>query len=389
MGGAMSKKAVVTGNLIKEINHKKILQLIGRGECLTKLDIAYALNISIPTVATNINELKKAGIIDEIESQIYTGGRKPKVIKLIPNARISLGVSITKYRISVIGLNLLNDIVIDYEVEFEGKEFEDYIIKAKKVIEQAIQEIGAKPCNILGVGLAIPGIINKEKGIIEQLNIGNKIIELQSIYDAFGYDVYIENEANLSLLAEKTMSDGEAAHHLIYICINESISGGIFINGQLFTGTNGRAGNLGQMRLLEKETGTAYKVEDYICARSLVARYKQRTGENIKSFLKFEKLFQLNDKVAHEILEEGIEVLMMTIYNLTMVLDIQRLIIGGKVGRLIKSQTTALQLIVNKYNEMMERLDLDITFSEIKNTMTKGAALLPLMEFYKCIENEK
>lgn len=95
----------------------------------------------------------------------------------------------------------------------------------------------------------------------------------------------------------------------------------------------------------------------------------------------------MNDPIACEILEEGIEILMMTIYNLTMVLDIQTLIIGGKVGRLIKTQPTVLQNVVNKYNEIMERLDLDITFSDIKNTTTLGAALLPILDFYK-ISNE-
>ncbi len=383
----MNKRVVLKGNLIKETNYKKILQLIGKGENLTKLDIAYTLKISIPTVTTNINELKEAGIIEEVESDIYTGGRKPKVIKLIPNTRISMGLTITKYKVAVAAMNLLNEVIGFKEMDCEEEQLIDYFIKGKQLIEELIKELQISEENLLGIGISIPGTINEKLGMIQQTNMGYEGILLNQIYELFGCTVYIENEANLSLLAEKNLGKYENLKNLIYIGINEGLGGGIFVNGDLYTGTSGRAGEFGHMRLVEKDTGRAYKVEDYISTRSLLFRYKQHTGENIKSFLKFEKLVKMNDKVACQILEEGIEILMMTIYNLTMVLDIQTLIIGGKVGRLIKSQPSVLQNVANKYNEIMDKLDLDITFSEVKHTTTLGAALLPILDFYK-ISNE-
>ena len=383
----MNKRVFGKGNLIKETNYKKILQLIGKGENLTKLDIAYTLKISIPTVTTNINELKEAGIIEEVESDIYTGGRKPKIIKLIPSTRISIGLSITKYKVAVAAMNLLNEVIGFKEMDCEEDQLIDYFIKGKELIEELVKELQISEENLLGIGISIPGTINEKLGMIQQTNMGYKGILLNQIYDLFGCTVYVENEANLSLLAEKNLGKYENLKNLIYIGINEGLGGGIFVNGELYTGTSGRAGEFGHMRLVEKDTGRAYKVEDYISTRSLLSRYKQHTGENIKSFLKFEKLVKMNDKIACQILEEGIEILMMTIYNLTMVLDIQTLIIGGKVGRLIKSQPNVLQNVANKYNEIMDKLDLDITFSDVRNTTTLGAALLPLLDFYK-ISNE-
>ena len=84
---------------------------------------------------------------------------------------------------------------------------------------------------------------------------------------------------------------------------------------------------------------------------------------------------------------DSIEILLMTIYNLTMVVDIQEIIIGGKVGRLIKSEPKLLEELMNKYSEIMDKLDLNICFSEIRNTSATGAALLPIIDFYK-ISNE-
>ena len=296
-------------------------------------------------------------------------------------------MSITKYKVAVAAMNLLNEVLISKEVDCEEEQLMTYFIKGKKLVDEVIEELKIPGENLLGIGISIPGTLNQNSGTIEQTNMGYKEIPLNQIYDLFDDTVYVENEANLSLLAEKNLGKYEELKNLIYIGINEGLGGGIFVNGEIYTGTSGRAGEFGHMRLVEKDTGRAYKVEDHISTRSLLNRYKQRTGENIKSFLKFEKLVKMNDPIACEILEEGIEILMMTIYNLTMVLDIQTLIIGGKVGRLIKTQPTVLQNVVNKYNEIMERLDLDITFSDIKNTTTLGAALLPILDFYK-ISNE-
>lgn len=383
----MNKREISKGNLIKETNYKKILQLIGKGQQLTKLDIAYTLKISIPTVTTNINELKQEGIIEEIESDIYTGGRKPKVIKLIPDSRISIGMSITKSKVVVVIMNLLEEVMLIKDKECEGGILSDYIQQGKELIQEAIEELNIKEESILGVGISIPGTLNQKLGVIEQTNMGYKEISLNHIYDLFNTTVYVENEANLSLLAEKSIRKYDDLKNLLYIGINEGLGGGIFVNGDLFTGTSGRAGEFGHMRFIEKETSKSYRVEDQISTRSLVQHYEQKTGENIESFSNFEKLVKTQNRVATEILMDSIEILLMTIYNLTMVVDIQEIIIGGKVGRLIKSEPKLLEELMNKYSEIMDKLDLNICFSEIRNTSATGAALLPIIDFYK-ISNE-
>lgn len=383
----MNKREISKGNLIKETNYKRILQLIGKGQHLTKLDIAYTLKISIPTVTTNINELKQEGIIDEIESDIYTGGRKPKIIKIIPNSRVSIGISITKFKVVVVIMNLLEDVMMVKESECEGGELVDYIEKGKGLIKEAIEELDIQEESILGVGISIPGTLNQKLGVIEQTNMGYKEISLNHIYNLFDTTVYIENEANLSLLAEKSIGKHDELKNLLYIGINEGLGGGVFVNGELFTGTSGRAGEFGHMRFIEKGTGRGYRVEDQISTRSLVQHYKQKTGENIKSFSNFEKLVKEQNPIAIEILMDGIEILLMTIYNLTMVLDIQKIVIGGKVGRLIKSEPRLLEKLINKYSEILDKLDLDMEFSEIRNTSATGAALLPIIDFYR-ISNE-
>lgn len=383
----MNKRVIAKGNLIKETNYKRILQLIGKGQQLTKLDIAYTLKISIPTVTTNINDLKQAGIIEEAESDIYTGGRKPKAITLIPNSRIAVGMSISRYKVVVVFTNLLEETLLVKEVEYDDGELRDYIARGKKLIEEGIEELGIEEEIILGIGLSIPGIINQRLGIVEQTNMGDKQISLDYIYNQFNSTVYIENEANLSLLAEKSLGKYEDDKNLLYIGINEGLGGGIFINGDIFTGTSGRAAEFGRMNFIGQKIGKGHKVEDKISTRSLVQQYVERTGKYIDHFTQFQELIRDKDEVALEILVDAIDILIITIYNLSMVLDIQNIIIGGKVARLIKSEADYLETRMKEYTDLLGGLDLKLNFSSIKNTTAVGAALLPIIDFYK-INNE-
>lgn len=385
----MNKRVVLKGNLIRETNYKKILQLIGKGQQLTKLDIAYTLKISIPTVTTNINELKAEGIIEEVESDIYTGGRKPKIIRLIPNSRFSIGMNITKDRVLVMFMNLQNEILETLEEECELSTPIEYILKGKELIKQGIQKLNIDEENILGVGISIPGTINQKLGIIEQTNMGFNEISLDKLYDLFDTNVYIENEANFSLLAEKNMGEYDEIENLIYIGINEGLGGAIFVNGDLFTGTAGRAGEFGRMKFVEQTTGESYFVEEMISTRGLVEHYEKRTGKVIKTYNNFKELITQKDEMAIQILSEGMEALLRVIYNLSMILDIQTIIVGGKVGRLIKSQPRLLAQVMDKHKTMLERLDLHIDFSDVRHTSTIGAAFLPMIDFYKInAENE-
>ena len=372
------------GNLIKEINYKKILQLLCKGEEWTKLDLANTLKLSIPTVTTNINELKQIGIIEEVESDIYTGGRRPKIIKSIPNSRVAIGLGITKSTVTVVIMNLKNEVLIKKEKEYLTDHFIDYIKVGKSLGDECLFELGIKEEQVLGIGISIPGTINQNKQVVEHTNMGYSNIQLSDIYNLFNYSVFIDNEANLSLLAERQQGAYEEFDDLIYIGINEGLGGGIFIAGKLFKGINGRAGEFGQMQIEdfqgEELIESGNEVEDYISTKGLIDKYNTLSLKRINYFAEFERLIKEEDEVAEKVLLKAVQVLHMVIYNLNMIFDIPNFIIGGKVGRLIKEEQIFNISIFE--DEMLGLSDLNIYFSDLRGTTAMGAALLPLIDLY-------
>lgn len=373
----------VKGNLIKEINYKKILQLLCKGEEWTKLDLANTLKLSIPTVTTNINELKQIGIIEEVESDIYTGGRRPKIIRSIPNSRVAIGLGITKSIITVVIMNLKNKVIFRREREYHADHFIDYIKVGKNLGDECLMELGIKEEQVLGIGISIPGTINQNKQIIEHTNMGYRNIELRDIYNLFNYSVFIDNEANLSLLAERQQGEYEELDDLIYIGINEGLGGGIFIAGKLFKGINGRAGEFGQMQIdhFLKNNLIGDKIEDYISTKGLIDKYNVLMPKNsINHFSEFENLIKEKNEVAGNVLIKAVQVLHMVIYNLSMIFDIPNFVIGGKVGRLIKAAGTFN--ISKLEREVLGLNELKIYFSDLRGSTAMGAALLPLIDLY-------
>ena len=374
----------VKGNLIKEINYKKILQLLCKGEEWTKLDLANTLKLSIPTVTTNINELKQIGIIEEVESDIYTGGRRPKIIKSIPNSRVAIGLGITKSTVTVVIMNLKNEVLIKKEKEYLTDHFIDYIKVGKSLGDECLFELGIKEEQVLGIGISIPGTINQNKQVVEHTNMGYSNIQLSDIYNLFNYSVFIDNEANLSLLAERQQGAYEEFDDLIYIGINEGLGGGLFIAGKLFKGINGRAGEFGQMQIEdfqgEELIESGNEVEDYISTKGLIDKYNTLSLKRINYFAEFERLIKEEDEVAEKVLLKAVQVLHMVIYNLNMIFDIPNFIIGGKVGRLIKEEQIFNISIFE--DEMLGLSDLNIYFSDLRGTTAMGAALLPLIDLY-------
>ena len=87
---------------IKKINRNNIYRIVLAKENTSKQEIAYQLNISIPTVSQNLNELIEEGLVKENGSFQSTGGRKAKIISSNPAARVALGLDITPNHVNLV-----------------------------------------------------------------------------------------------------------------------------------------------------------------------------------------------------------------------------------------------------------------------------------------------
>ncbi|MBP2033709.1 putative NBD/HSP70 family sugar kinase [Clostridium algifaecis] len=381
----MNKLKSVDQETIKILNQKKIINLLYRNKQLTKQEISQELNISIPTVINNINELIERGIVDDAGVAESTGGRKPTIIRFLPNSRYSFGVCITKDKVRIILTNLNFNIIEEraFDMPEEVQDFRSLILKIKDEIEDILSVYKIPFDKILGIGFSLPGTIDEEKLFLKNMtNFKVKNIYFKEFEKNFKMPIFIENEANASAYAESFINFKGYKNNLVFISITEGIGAGIIINNNVYKGINKRAGEIGHMTVVKNgrrcNCGKKGCWEVYASKKALLNEYKKEFGVKNKSLNDFLDMTKDNLK-AKEILDNYVGFLAEGIKNIILIFDPQNIIIGGEV---FSYKDLIEEDLINKVfedNSLYDKNECNVMFSSLGgNAAIFGAALLPM-----------
>lgn len=101
---------------------------------------------------------------------------------------------------------------------------------------------------VVGIGVGVPGIVNKEGIVLLAPNLGWKNSDLkQDLEELFEVPVIVENEANAGAFCEQKFGAGKDYENMVYISAGIGIGVGIFLNRELYQGKNGFSGEMGHM----------------------------------------------------------------------------------------------------------------------------------------------
>jgi glucokinase len=118
---------------------------------------------------------------------------------------------------------------------------------------QVMSKAGLAPSQVTAVGVGSPGPIDARTGVLTATpNLpGWKNVPLkQLIEEALGITTFLENDANAAALGEHRFGAGRGVQNMIYVTASTGIGGGLILNGQLYSGTTGAAGEIGHMTVL-------------------------------------------------------------------------------------------------------------------------------------------
>lgn len=307
----------------------------------SKVELAKQLNLSMPTVLTNVNELIETGLVTEKGELESTGGRKAVLIGLKSDYRYALGIDITANHLGIVLLNLCGEILEQKRVRMKFDADLSYYEKLAEELKK-IYEPRIDADKILGVGISLPGIINQaEKLLVKSHALHLENYSLKMIGQILAMPVYYENDANAAMLAENP----QKLKNSVYLSLNNTLGGAVCIDGALFTGQNRRAGEFGHMILVpdgKKCYCGKYGCADAYCAASVLTQGgKNRLEEFMESIQ--------TDIKTKEVWEEYLENLAILISNLRMSYDTD-IILGGEVGGYLQDYMVELGRKIFKYN---------------------------------------
>ncbi|HZG71664.1 MAG TPA: ROK family protein [Chondromyces sp.] len=245
-------KTVQTGdqNLVKQINKSIVFTYIVEKGPVSRAQISKDTKLNKATVSTMVSELINDSFIYEIGAGQSSGGRKPVLLYFNNHAGYSIGIDLgVNYLLGVL-TDLSGNIIEETNISLKNIEY-DYVLDTLfDMIQSLINKAPKSPYGIIGIGIGVPGMIDKDETILLAPNLKWKHISLkQAIEERFNIPTKIENEANAGSFGEQLYGAGKAISNLVYLSIGIGIGGGIIINNTLYTGASGISGEVGHFSI--------------------------------------------------------------------------------------------------------------------------------------------
>jgi len=237
--------------LVREYNELNILRCIKQYGPISRAGIAKRFKISKAAVSEIILNLINEGFVFEtgIGESTRMGGRKPILLEFNHESGYAIGVEIKRNSASVALGDLSAQLRSKYKIDFEtGTNLNQVLQLIFEKIHLLQQQPWVRTSRPIGIGVAIPGLINYERGLVIESDSlkGWQNVSIKQIFEhEFKRETLIENDVKTSALAELYFGNARNAQNVIYIWIADGIGAGLVINGQLYRGISASAGEVG------------------------------------------------------------------------------------------------------------------------------------------------
>jgi predicted NBD/HSP70 family sugar kinase len=324
----MPEKVTATTE-IKRANRTSIFQLLRKRGGLSKQDIVATLRLSLPTVTVNIDTLVAEGLVRESGSLGNTGGRKARAYSIVSDARLAIGLDLTRHYISAVVVDLTGKVINRIRLDHDFSQTDRYYRTLGKAVTELVNGAGleGRGDRILGVGIGVPGLVTPDHQRVfwgGPLNFTGATCADFSRY--IPYEASLHNDANAAGFAE--IWGREDISNAFYIMLSNFIGGSVLINNRIYPGENIRGGEIGHLTIIPNGKpcycGQRGHVDPYLAATVL----SDLCGGNLETFF---TLLKSGDRRAKSLFRQYLNHLAIAVINLRVLFDCS-IILGGYVG---------------------------------------------------------
>lgn len=399
----------------KEKRSIDILEILRRFGPISRPDISQKLGVNIVTVSNYIEDFIKNKLVIEKELDISEGGRRPVLLDLNSEVIFAIGVGMNLANMVGLLVDIKGNIVLKTQIKKPGTSVKEITEGIFEIIREIIRRSKNYTQNIKGIGVGIAGIINKQDGSIRwperisQHNYNYASVDLplkDMIEKEFGLATVIENDATAACFGEQWSGLGPGVNNILYMV--SGVGCGIMINGEIYTGNKGCAGevsinnykeehlfscSLGDpcfLRRWEIDLGIVQEVKNKLSANpGEGAKLKELTDNKIED-IDLKSVFlaaKAGDRISAEALDIAAKKLGIRVAYLVNILNPEVVVIGGGLEEAGEEFLFRIKETIRTwaFREMTE--DLKIVYSELKeNAVALGAANLVVREVFAHIQ---
>jgi glucokinase-like ROK family protein len=265
----MSPKA--SAEYILKLNTRKVLKLIRDNPPISRAEIARVSGLSAPTVSRIVDDLIKDGLVEEIGMGASSGGRRPTLLRFSPNNNFIIGIDLGTTNIYGVLANLEAEIISEEKTPTRVEEgFYNIMDRTLKIIKKLKSLLGRKQGRLCGIGMAVAGLINRKRNIVEfSPNFHWHDVDIiKYMAPKVDIPIFFDNVTRVMALGELCYGVGKKYKNFICVNVGYGIGAGIIINGQPLYGAKGMAGEFGHITL-EKDSKIQCYCGNFGCLEAL------------------------------------------------------------------------------------------------------------------------
>ncbi len=379
------KKA--THQQTKQHNRDLVLRTIFAHDSISRAEAARVTRLTRTTVSDVVNGLLTEGLVEEIGRGESIGGKSPILLSVAADSRYLIGLSLgqDKFIGAVVNLRGVIREIVEAPVHDDNGE------KALQLVYQILDQLTRKKLKpIVGIGVGTPGLVNTREGVVvNAVNLEWQDLPLgQLLEKKYKLPVSVLNDSQATAIGEYVYGGDHAPDkNLIVVNVKHGIGAGILINGRLFQGDGGGAGEIGHIVMRENgdlcRCGKRGCLETIASARAVVLEMKMNSLEDVISS------FQDGNSKAKAVVENAGHYLGTSLANLIGTFNIQKIVLTGDMTRFgsqwLSAVSTSMQ--TGALSRLAEDTVLEIGKLDFRACIL-GASTFLMLDDYSLLFNE-
>ncbi len=315
----------------KQHNRDLVLRTIFGSQSISRADIARMTSLTRTTVSDVVNGLLAEGLVEEVGRGVSIGGKSPILLSIVPDSRYLIGLNLGQEKFVGAIVNLRLEIKEMVEVSVQDDNGQNALESVYRIISQLIRT-KLKPIVAMGVGT--PGLVNTTAGVVlNAVNLDWQDLPLGGLLQKkFKIPVCVLNDSQATAIGEAVyQGSARREENLVVVNVKHGIGAGILINGRLFQGDGGGAGEIGHV--VVQEGGELCHCGKRGCLETVASAHAVLRQLNMTSIDQAQSAFEAGEGEARRIVLQAGRYLGVALANLVGALNIQNIVLTGDMVR--------------------------------------------------------
>ena len=380
--------AIRSPETIAEHNKRLVLNALRINGNMSRADLSRHLDMSFPAVSSNVKGLLEGNYILEVGTGDNTMGRKSTMLAFNAKRGFVIGVDLGRFRVRVMLADLLGNEIMSTEITNtagkNGDGTESITIIHDQVVD-ILKKSGKSKDDILCIVIGIPGIILDGRSYLAPFTENYCEQDMiETLQNAFEADVILENCVNLGVIGEQWKGAGVNHNNIAYIAYGVGLGSAHIVDGKLYAGAKGAAGEVGFMVTDPMNISNTYDEVGSLEQTLSISKIEQylKSGDFDKEIIKLIQNYKDGgDMYAKLMIDEIALNFGIMLVNIVAILNPEVIIIAGGLGYNLG------KLFLENWRQTLERqtpLAPKLVLSELNHTETMlGAVMTGIMHVHE------